>query len=309
MPYLEQLTVRLAAGAMHLPEEARRRHAAMLAGAQNEDGGFAGRRGPSDLYYTGFGLRGLALVGGLSEEVAARAGRFLAERVARQVPSIDFVSLVFSAALLETLSGIDVFADAGRDRRQTVAAALDRFRRPDGGYAKNDRSPHASTYHTFLAAACKQLVGLPLDDAGQMVALVGSRRRDDGGFVELAPLSQSGTNPTAAAIGLLRLTGSLDEPTRAQAAAFLAGMQTVEGGFRANRRLPVADLLSTFTALVSLADLDALAAVDAAGARRYAESLGQAEGGFRGGVWDDAADVEYTFYGLGALALSSGLDL
>jgi len=309
MPYLEQLTVRLAVGAMRLPEEVRRRHAAMLADAQNEDGGFAGRQGPSDLYYTGFGLRGLALVGGLSEGAAARAGRFLAERVAGETPSIDFLSLVFSAALLETLSGIDVFADAGCDRRQTVAAALDRFRRPDGGYAKNDRSPHASTYHTFLAAACKQLAGLPLDDAAEMVALVGSRRRDDGGFVELAPLNQSGTNPTAAAIGLLRLTDSLDESTRRQAAAFLAGMQTVEGGFRANRRIPVADLLSTFTALVSLADLDGLAAVDAAGARRYAESLGQPEGGFRGGVWDDAADVEYTFYGLGTLALLSSLDL
>ena len=308
MPYLEQLTVRLAAGAMRLPEETRRRHAAMLADAQNEDGGFAGRRGPSDLYYTGFGLRGLALVGGLSEGVAAGAGRFLAERVARETSSIDFVSLVFSAVLLETLSGIDVFADAGRDPGQTVAATLDRFRRSDGGYAKNDRSPHGSTYHTFLAAACKQLVGLPLDDAPQMVGLVRSRRRDDGGFVELAPLNESGTNPTAAAIGFLRLADSLDEPTRERAAAFLAGMQSVEGGFRANRRIPVADLLSTFTALVSLADLDALAVVDVARARQYAESLGQPEGGFRGGVWDDTADVEYTFYGLGTLALLASLD-
>ena len=27
------------------------------------------------------------------------------------------------------------------------------------------------------------------------------------------------------------------------------------------------------------------------------------DGGFRGGVWDTDADVEYTFYGLGCLAL------
>ena len=27
-------------------------------------------------------------------------------------------------------------------------------------------------------------------------------------------------------------------------------------------------------------------------------------GGFRGGLWDEAADVEYTFYGLGTLALA-----
>jgi len=309
MAYLEQLTVRLAAGAIRLPEEIRRRHAALLADAQEPDGGFAGRQGPSDLYYTGFALRGLALLGGLSETVATRAGSFLAQRLAGETSSIDFVSLVFSAVLLETLSGIDVFAHAGRDPQQTVAATLDRFRRSDGGYAKTDRSPHGSTYHTFLAAACKQLVRLPLDDAAEMVALVRSRRRDDGGFVELGQLRQSGTNPTAAGVGLLRLADSLDEPTREHAAAFVAGMQTAEGGFRANRRIPVADLLSTFTALVTLADLEALAAVDPAHARQYAESLERPEGGFRGGAWDDAADVEYTFYGLGTLALLTSLDL
>ena len=86
-------------------------------------------------------------------------------------------------------------------------------------------------------------------------------------------------------------------------------MQNAEGGLRANTRIPVADLLSTFTALVSLADLDALSAVDLAAARHYAEILEQPAGGFRGGAWDDAADVEYTFYGLGTLALLTSLDL
>ena len=93
------------------------------------------------------------------------------------------------------------------------------------------------------------------------------------------------------------------------AAAFLAAMQNVEGGLRANARIPAADLLSTFTGLVALADLDALSAVDPARAQRYVESLDQPGGGFRGGLWDDAADVEYTFYGLGSLALLARLDL
>jgi geranylgeranyl transferase type-2 subunit beta len=308
MSYLEDLTLRLVAGAMRLPEDVRGRHAVFVAHAQNEDGGFAGRQGPSDPYYTGFALRGLAVASGLSESVASRAGRFLTQRLADEISIIDFVSLVFSAVLLENLSGIDVFADAGCDRTHTVAAMLDRFRRSDGGYAKNDRSPHSSTYHTFLAGACKQLVGLPVDDAAEMAHLVRTRNRDDGGFVELGPLRQSGTNPTAAGVGLLRLAGCLDEPTRGSAAEFLKGMQTAEGGFRANRRIPVADLLSTFTAMVTLADLDALAHVELGRVRRYAEALQQPQGGFRGGVWDDAADVEYTFYGLGTLALLASLN-
>jgi geranylgeranyl transferase type-2 subunit beta len=308
MSYLTSLTLRLAAGAMRLPEEVRRRHEAFLAAAQNDDGGFPGRQGPSDLYYTGFALRALAMLGGLPDPLADAASRFLQQGLREHLASIDFYSLVFSAVLLEILSGRDVFAAAGRDRRETVTGTLNRLRRDGGGYAKNDRSPHSSTYHTFLAAACKQLVGLPLDDAPEMIELIRSRRRDDGGFVELGQLRQSGTNPTAAAIGLLRLADALNDPIRQGAVAFLVGMQNAEGGLRANARIPAADLLSTFTGLATLADLDAPAAIDLPRARQYVEALEPSAGGFRGGVWDDTADVEYTFYGLGSLAILAGLD-
>ena len=45
--------------------------------------------------------------------------------------------------------------------------------------------------------------------------------------------------------------------------------------------------------------------IDAGKALAYAQSLEPAEGGFRGGLWDDRTDVEYTFYGLGVVALLS----
>jgi geranylgeranyl transferase type-2 subunit beta len=80
-------------------------------------------------------------------------------------------------------------------------------------------------------------------------------------------------------------------------------MQGVEGGFRANTRIPLADLLSTFTGLAALDDLEALTSVDLAAVRRYVAALEMPEGGFRAGAWDDRADVEYNSYGLGALAL------
>ena len=37
---------------------------------------------------------------------------------------------------------------------------------------------------------------------------------------------------------------------------------------------------------------------------RFLEELEMADGGFRGGLWDDRADVEYTFYGLGSPRLA-----
>ncbi len=308
MSYLANLTLRLAAGAARFPEELRRRHAAFLTESQGEDGGFAGRQGPSDLYYTSFALRGLALLDGISEGLAHRTARFLQARLGDEMSSLDLLSLVFSAVVLETASAVDVFAAAGHDRKAAVTAALEPFRRDDGGYAKSAQSPISSTYHTFLAAACKALAGVPIDDASPICRLIRSRRREDGGFVELGQLTRSGTNPTAAAVGVLRLVDAVDEPTRQGAAAFLSQMQNAEGGFRAHSRIPVADLLSTFTGLVALADLDALSTIDAGRARRYVQRLDRPEGGFRGGAWDHEADVEYTFYGLGSLALLAGLD-
>jgi geranylgeranyl transferase type-2 subunit beta len=49
--------------------------------------------------------------------------------------------------------------------------------------------------------------------------------------------------------------------------------------------------------------MESLSEVDAAAVRRYVQSLEVPQGGFRGGAWDDRPDVEYTFYGLGSLAL------
>jgi geranylgeranyl transferase type-2 subunit beta len=55
---------------------------------------------------------------------------------------------------------------------------------------------------------------------------------------------------------------------------------------------------------LTLADLGALNEIDVPAVHRYAKQLEQPDGGFLGAVWDHAADVEYTFYGLGTLALT-----
>ena len=99
MTYLANLTLRLTAAVAGLPEDVRTRHAAYLAGAQNDDGGFAGRKGSSDLYYTSFGLRALAMLGTLDDPTAVRAAEFLRRQLQPKLPSIDFLSLVISAVL------------------------------------------------------------------------------------------------------------------------------------------------------------------------------------------------------------------
>ena len=86
-------------------------------------------------------------------------------------------------------------------------------------------------------------------------------------------------------------------------APFLGDLQAGDGGLRAHDGAPAGDLLSTFVGLTALAILGALARVDRAAVARFVKAAGVPFGGFRESPNDDAPDVEYTYYGIGTLAL------
>lgn len=335
MSYFSRLTVQLAAGAQALPPELLERQAAWLCAAQRSDGGFSGRAGPSDVYYTSFGLRGLLLAGALSETRAQAVARFLAEWLQAKIAAAgsiekpfagstgeyrgergradqpvvrismpELAALVLSAATIETVCKGGVAKElAELDLTGLAAARLESLRRDDGGFAGTEHSRSASTYHTFLAVVCCRELEIPLAGEEAIVKLIRTRQRPDGGFAESLSARFSGTNPTAAAVAVLRSIGALSESIARGAADFLARMQAAEGGWRAHARIPLADLLSTFTALVALRDLEALEAVDLAAAERFVAALEHPGGGFCAVPIEQSADVEYTFYGLGSLAL------
>jgi geranylgeranyl transferase type-2 subunit beta len=305
--YLPRLTTRLAEGLARLPAARRDRHARYLRAAQNPDGGFSGREGGSDLYYTGFALRGLAVLDQLTPVVCRKAASFLHGSLHSEASVVDFFSLLYSCLLVQAAAGIDVLADSPADWPDRVAAALESFRTADGGYAKGPGGTAGSTYHSFLVALCYQLLGRTVPRPDELAAFTLARRREDGGFVEVAAMRRAGTNPTAAGVGLLQLV----EPgwpeqwpeVRDGVVAFLLEAASTEGGLRANGRVPLADLLSTFTGSWTLAELGAADRLEAAEVRGYAEAVERTAGGFRGGLWDEGVDVEYTFYGLGVLGL------
>jgi geranylgeranyl transferase type-2 subunit beta len=317
--YLARLTTRLADGVSRLDAEVRQRHRAYLLARQSSDGGFPGREGGSDLYYTAFGLRGLAVLDALSPEVCTKAGQFLKESLTKEATVVDFFSLLYSILLVQVGGGPDVLAGSPADWPERVAAMLESHRTSDGGYARtrlpepdqgNNRpaqgTPSGSTYHSFLVTLCYQLLSRDVPEPERLARFVLSRRRDDGGFVEIAPMRRSGTNPTAAAVGTLQILDALTPEVRAGVVDFLVDMASFEGGVRANGRAPLADLLSTFTAAWTLAELEAVERLDASGVMDFAGSAERAQGGFRGGLWDEGYDVEYTFYGLGIYALFAG---
>jgi len=302
-PYLVELTVRLATGLAEVDDARREEFVRFIISKQQDDGGFCGREGGSDLYYTSFALRSLSILGVLDGPLAEHAGNFLRQRLAGQETIVDFVSLLYSAFLLQAATSIDVFDSAHDGWRDQVAQVLNDLKRDDGGYAKAAEGNASSTYHTFLVLLCLQLIERPLPEPQRVVEFIHSQQADDGGFREIRLSKRGGTNPTAAAIATLRILDALDDEIRESTIDFLAEMQTDEGGLRANTRIPIADLLSTFTGLLTLIDLDSVDEIDSRAMLRYANSLQQSDGGFVGAAWDTVCDVEYTFYGIGNLAI------
>lgn len=306
MPYLSDLTLRLAIGAASLDTELRQRHTQYLLAQQQPDGGFGGREGGSDPYYTGFALRALMVLNALDPQTAGRAAEFLSRRLEGREGIIDLISLVFGAAVIEIGAGIEVLADAADDWPENLAKLLETYRRDDGGYAKSPEGRAGSTYQTFLTVLCYELLGIEPADAGRTIQFLRDREHPEGGFLEVRVGKRAGVNPTAAAIGALKTLGALgalDPAMVERTVDFLADQQDDDGGFTANTRIPLADLLSTCTATITLTDLGARDQIDAAAVRRYALSMERADGGFAGFVMDPAEDVEYTFYGLATLAL------
>ena len=308
--YLQELTVRLAEGLGQVPEELRQRHVDYFASAQQGDGGFAGRMGGSDLYYTTFALRGLSILGELYGPVAQRAEKYLARQLGSHQTIVDFFSLFYAANLLKVSAGIDIFRSADPNWPDHVAAFLETLRREDGGYSKAPEGHAGSTYHTFLVVLVLQLLQRPIPNPEKVVAFLNSHLEPDGGWREIRVSKRAGTNPTAAAAATLSIIaqdfdglGAIEDETKEITIDFLCEMQTDEGGLRANTRIPIADLLSSFTGGLTLSDLDSFEELDVNLFRKFVYSLQLPDGGFQAAAWDEAHDVEYTFYGLGCLAL------
>lgn len=314
-PYLFRLDERVSRGLSRWDSVTRERHRQFIITQQNADGGFGGRGLPtddpdseregreSDLYYTAFAIRALSALSLFSADDAVNIAGFLNSSRNHQATVIDVVSWLYSALMIQAAAGLDLLAEADPNWPVQLADRFETFRSKDGGYAKTHEGALGSTYHSFLVALCYELIGQQLPHADRLVSFIRDRQRDDGGFVEIAPMKRSGTNPTAAAIAVLTLHSTIGENLREDVLAFLKDVRSGEGGFQANTRIPFADTLSTFTAYMTCLDLDATEAVDPTKLEQFIKQLELPNGGFRAAAWDQATDVEYTFYALGTLGL------
>ncbi len=291
-------------GARLLPDQFGQRQAAFILGLQAVDGGCPGRDGVADLYYTSFALRGARMLEVDEPGFWLRAGDFIREGAPGPTNIVDAFCLIHGLRLVEAHAECDC---VGRMNSEPIEAAfrlVSTCSAEGGGFAFAPGGV-GSLYHTFIAAICCELVAEPFPDPSRAAEFVAKCRCADGGFADSLTGEDvaGGVNPTAAAIALLSMFGLLDEVAREEGAGFLGSMQQDDGGFAAQAGAPVSDLMSTFTALVTLAQLGAARRVGLGATGRFVRTLAAPDGGFRGSAPDAVADAEYTYYGLGALAL------
>jgi geranylgeranyl transferase type-2 subunit beta len=283
--YLDLLDGLLSTGAPALSPAFRELQVRFVRQLQLPDGGFPGRSGGSDPYYTDFALRVLRLSKSAAPEIVPSV-----TTTPREV--VECFSLLNSARMLSD------YGTAFPLDRHHILGALDAQQLPTGGFARRGGF-EISAYNTFLAALCYEMLDLPFPSRDAAVEAVMSLQMQDRGFSELPGGSSGQTNATAAAAGFLATQNVVSEG----AALFLQGMQSSDGGFLAYPEAPEGDLLSTFTGLVTLFSLDAFDRIDLGAVARFAKRLADPGGGFRACLSDAEPDTEYTYYGLGTLCL------
>lgn len=292
MGYLDLLDEMLSTGTALLGEGFLRAQARYVESRQGPEGGFFGRSGVEDLYYTDFALRTLVLTAPSSAVFAALPGILTANQPPRDL--IECFSYLNCRRMLQSV-GCDPLPVP-----PSVHLCLTEVE--DAQHGTSEAS--VSAYQTFVLALCHEMLGDGWSAGDEVLEGVQQLRRPEGGFAERADQTVAQTNATAAALAVLTMAGELGSDCATSAARFLVSMQTSEdGGFRAHPSAPEGDLLSSFTAFLALIGLAAVGPVDLAGLARFARTCARPEGGFSSCPRDAVPDVEYTYYGLGTLAL------
>lgn len=291
--YLDMLDQFLRPGIVGLSDAFVDAQVRFVADSQQADGGFRGRQGGSDLYYTDFAVRVLTFLA-RTHAAVDRATNYLAHPSRAPRGVIECFNVLNACRLLTTPSAFE------------PALLLDQVREcllPHGGLARSAGDDRTSAYHTFLGSLCFQLLGVDMPTPRLAIDAIEGLKQPDCGFVELAGQTASQTSATAAAVAFLTMRDAISPEAAAGIARFLAGMQSADGGLKPHAAVEGGDLLSTFTGLLTLAALDGLHLIDLAGVARFLRNVSHPGGGFVSCANDDTADVEYTYYGIGTLAL------
>ena len=314
--YLDKLEQTLRAGLQLLPRQLVQNTVSFTLGKQCPEGGFPNRAGQPDIYYTAFALRLLSLHADFDGELIRPTLRWLESLDIAQFSTLANLYSYIQCLVIAISLGNPALAEKWERTRSELISALLEHRTENGAFAARPGSSSASVYHTFLGLLGCELLELPWESAPNLSRWLQSRQNADGGYADIETIRTSGTNPTAAAVAIWQITGTAFDIGPARVRNFLRKVYIPHFGFTAHPRMPVPDLLSTFTALWTLYTLGDTAFIAADSLTAQVSHLQDRYGGFLAGPAEflelapdsqdndrPGADVEYTFYGLASLAL------
>lgn len=263
MPYLLRRGERLQRGLKVLSVERRGRHRQFLLSRQLPDGGFYGRE---------VDLNGQPLFeDGVQSELYYTS---FAVRALAAIGEFDPATAELVAAWLKARAG----------RSSSVIDVV---------------SWLYSAMAVQLASGIDLLADAPADWPDRVAAQLERFRTSDGGYAKTM-VGAAGSTYHSFLVALSYEMIGRPVPNPEPLIEFVRSRQRDDRGFQANTRVPFSDTLSTFTGVITCLDLGRPEIVDPRRLLRFLDELECPSGGFLAAGWDHIADVEYTFYGIGA---------
>ncbi len=274
-------------GTEALEDDARISIANFASSCLDPDGGFIGRKGGSDIYYTMFGI--------LMQLALAISPDSSTSRYVESLNTDNTGDLVHLSALARCRALLGIRGDLDKK----IIARIESFRSRDGLYSHFAPNAQAGTvYGTYLASlAYSALRSCDPPRARRMFESVAGLMMPDGSFSNDLESASGGTASTAAAAVMLFSAGRQE---CRRATEVLISRELPSGGFAPAASPMLPDLLSTATALYALSTCgkEPLARHRH---KDFIQSLWNHDGGFSGHQLDNESDCEYSFYALLAL--------
>ncbi|HNY28080.1 MAG TPA: prenyltransferase/squalene oxidase repeat-containing protein [Candidatus Sumerlaeota bacterium] len=311
-----------AARARHyLDPDDRKAIAGFLLKQRNPDGGFRGRSTESDLYYAPFALGCLLALGEnlpveeIQHYLASfgdgegldlvhlgcllRCRRILATpNLARQTALASRLGVLGHQAFARLVQSFRVHPLPGQEKIQTHLLTC---RCPDGGYASNAQAAERgedSIYTSFIALLIGEDLGIAPENPDAIAHCVRKHRAADGGYGNRPGAAEGTTTVTSAAGVILQAFNRKPDPAAPNIQNWLHDRYHPSGGFYANPRAPLPDLLSTASALFALRLIGAEVEFARTGTLDFVEMLWAESGGFCPHAADETPDCEYVWYAL-----------
>ena len=250
------------------------------------DGGFKGRGGSSDIYYTFFGVQLLSIL----------SVKSIPDKTVEYIDSIkkpekyDIIHLTCFLRIKNVLNNLKTIQN-----NPLQYHLLEKFRSHAGGFCIDKQDQQCSVYASFLAYLTYMECNIVLSyDPKQMIKCIEKFKSEDGAYAEIANMHTGTLTVTCATVILLfSMTGVIDEV----AVAWIIDRQAETGGFFASKDAFIPDLVSSASAVFCLNYINQKQYIND-NILDFVESLMKENGGFSGSSHDSIPDIEYTFYSL-----------